>query len=137
MTARLRGFEWPDYERVVELWRTTGLQLSVSDSREGLQRTLDVEPELFLVADAGGEVVGVLLGTFDGRRGWLHHLAVAPDWQRQGIGRLLVEEVERRLRDRGCAKVNLHIEPDNAAVAGFYDRLGYARHELLFMEKWL
>lgn len=133
----LRTFAWPDYEAVVDLWRAVGLGLTVSDSREGLQRTLDHDADLFVVADAGGEIVGALLGTFDGRRGWLHHLAVAHAWQRRGVGRLLVAEVEARLRARGCAKVNLHIEPHNAEVAGFYDRLGYGRRDLLFMEKWL
>ena len=90
-----------------------------------------------MVAEADGQLVGALLGTFDGRRGWLHHLAVAPAWQGRGIGRRLVAEVEARLRARGCAKVNLHVEPDNAEVTGFYDRIGYAQHEILFMEKWL
>ncbi len=133
----LRTFAWSDYEAVIALWRATGLGITVSDSRDGLALTLGHDAELFVVAEADGQLVGALLGTFDGRRGWLHHLAVAPQWQGQGIGRRLVAEVEARLRSRGCVKVNLHVEPDNAAVTGFYDRIGYAQHEILFLEKWL
>jgi ribosomal protein S18 acetylase RimI-like enzyme len=77
------------------------------------------------------------MGCYDGRRGWINHLAVAAAWRGDGIGRRLVAEVERRLRAKGCAKMNLLIEPANVAVQGFYERLGYARDDLIFMEKWL
>ena len=136
-TVTLRTFDWPDYEAVVALWQAVGLRLTVSDSRAALAATLDHAAGLFVVADADGQIMGAVLGTFDGRRGWLHHLAVAPAWQDHGVGRRLVAEVEARLRTHGCAKINLHVEPDNVDVAGFYDRMGYMRRELVFMEKWL
>jgi ribosomal protein S18 acetylase RimI-like enzyme len=133
----IRTFDWPDYEAVVALWQAVGLRLTVSDSRAALAATLDHAADLFVVAEAEGQIIGAVLGTFDGRRGWLHHLAVAPAWQGHGVGRRLVAEVEARLRTHGCAKINLHVEPDNVEVAGFYDRIGYVRRELVFMEKWL
>jgi ribosomal protein S18 acetylase RimI-like enzyme len=136
-TVTIRTFDWPDYEAVVALWQTVGLRLTVSDSGAALAATLDHAADLFVVAEAEGQIMGAVLGTFDGRRGWLHHLAVAPAWQGDGVGRRLVAEVEARLRTHGCARINLHVEPDNVEVAGFYDRIGYVRRELVFMEKWL
>ena len=136
-TVTIRTFDWPDYEAVVALWQTVGLRLTVSDSGAALAATLDHAADLFVVAEAEGQIMGAVLGTFDGRRGWLHHLAVAPAWQGHGVGRRLVAEVEARLRTHGCAKINRHVEPDNVEVAGFYDRIGYVRRELVFMEKWL
>ncbi len=134
---RIRTFDWPDYDAVVRIWRRAGLEIGASDERDALARTIERDPGLFLVAEDSGAIVGAVLAAFDGRRGWLYHLAVAPDRQRGGIGRLLVAEAEARLRARGCAKVNLHIEPRNADVARFYERMGYAEQRLVFMEKWL
>ena len=87
--------------------------------------------------DAAGEITGTVFGTFDGVRGWVRHLATRPDRRGRGIATALLAELERRLLALGCPKVNLLIEPDNAAVAGFYARLGYRQDELVFMEKWL
>ena len=78
-----------------------------------------------------------MLGAFDGRRGWIYHLAVAPGSRRAGTGASLLTELERRLGSKGCLKVNLLIEPENAGVTEFYEHLGYRRDELIFMEKWL
>jgi ribosomal protein S18 acetylase RimI-like enzyme len=138
--VRLRPFQLDDCDRVIALWRDVGLHLSPSDSRAGLARKLERDPELFLVAegdDAGATIVGAVMGCYDGRRGWINHLAVAVAAQGCGLGRRLIEEVERRLRALGCEKVNLLIEPANAQVQSFYEHLGYARDELVFMEKWL
>ena len=95
------------------------------------------DPDLFLVAAADDRIVGAVLGTFDGRRGWVNRLAVAPDRQGQGYGNLLMAELERRLLARGCRKVNLLVTPDNQRVVPFYRQLGYEQDELTFMEKWL
>lgn len=133
----LRTFDLNDYERVVALWEESGLQVGPSDSREGLAHKLERDADLFLVAEDGGAIVGAVLGSYDGRRGWINHLAVAESQRGQGLGRRLVAEVERRLRGRGCRKVNLLIESGNARVQGFYEALGYTRDGLIFMEKWL
>ena len=125
MRSIVREFGWPDYEAVLRLWAETGLKLGPSESREGIALKLDRDPDLFLLAQAEGDVAGAVLGAFDGRRGWIYHLAVRPDRQRQGIGHELLTEVERRLRAKGCLKINLLIEPGSAGAAVFYERLGY------------
>jgi GNAT superfamily N-acetyltransferase len=124
-----------DAASLAELWRTAGLRFHpelVASELASVQGQ-----GLVLVHDEAGQITGTVCGTYDGRRGWVHHLATRPDRRGQGIASALLAELERRLLALGCAKVNLLIEPGNAAVAGFYTRLGYRRDDLLFMEKWL
>ena len=133
----IRSFQLEDYDQVITLWAQTGLRLSQSDSREAIKHKLERDADLFLVAVEGPAIVGVVMGTYDGRRGWINHLAVAPQQQGQKLGTRLMREVEHRLQQKGCAKIQLFILPTNAAVQTFYQLLGYQRDEMLLMEKWL
>ena len=116
-----------DYEAVHSLWRDAGpgVNLRPSDTRKEVEKKLSRDPDLMLVVDAGTRVVGVIMGAWDGRRGWLHHLAVAPAFRRHRIGQSLIVEVEKRLRAKGCLKANLLVHGDNAAARRLYTRLGY------------
>jgi uncharacterized protein len=124
-----------DAASLAELWRTAALRFHPELVASELASVLG--QELVLVHEEAGQITGTVFGTYDGRRGWVHRLATRPDRRGQGIASGLLAELERRLLALGCAKVNLLIEPDNAAVAGFYARLGYRRDDVLFMEKWL
>ena len=123
---RVRGFEETDRAAVVALW---ALAFPDDPPRNRPDRVIDqklrVQPDLFLVAEVDGRVVGAGLGGYDGHRGWVYHLAVHPQARRRGIGRALVEALEDALRERGCPKLNLQVRADNAAVQGFYEALGY------------
>jgi len=90
-----------------------------------IARKLTVQPELLLAAIADGQLVGAVMGGFDGVRGWVHHLAVDPGWRGQGIGRRLMQAVEAGLGPLGCPKVNLQVRATNAEVIAFYRALGY------------
>ncbi len=120
--TRIRQFSWPDYDAVVAVW--TAAERDVVPRAE-LEAKLDRDPELFVVAETGGAVTGVALGTYDGRRGWILRLAVHPDHRRNGIATALVHEVERRLAELGCPQVNLLVLPDNEAGLRFWQELGY------------
>ena len=98
---------------------------------------LEVQPELLLVAVDGGLVVGTAMAGYDGHRGWLYTVAVRRSHWRAGIGTMLVREAERRLAQLGCAKVNLQVRAENAAVAAFYRGLGYEVEERVSMGKRL
>jgi ribosomal protein S18 acetylase RimI-like enzyme len=126
MAVREFCFE-QDYEAAVHLWQTAGpgVHLSRSDAPAELRKKLTRDPDLFLVAEAGGRLVGTVLGGFDGRRGMVYHLAVDPAHRGQGLGRALMAELEARLRARGCVKCYLMVDPDNAAVVDFYRQLGW------------
>jgi len=133
----IRAFQMADYEAVIALWGNAGLLPSRSDEWAEIAKKLERDPELFLIGLESGLVVGAVLGGYDGRRGWIYHLAVSPEQQAKGFGVLLLEELESRLRQKGCLKVNLLIETDNAGVQAFYRRRGYECDQLVFMEKWL
>jgi len=123
----IRPFEPRDTEAVVALWQACGLTRPQNDPRKDVARKLKVNPEWFLVAEqAGGEIVGTVMAGYEGHRGWINYLGVAPALQRGGLGRLLMAEAETRLRAAGCPKINLQVRPDNRAAIAFYERIGFA-----------
>ncbi|CAM5796449.1 GNAT family acetyltransferase [Brevibacillus borstelensis] len=133
----IRSFQMTDYEAVVELWMRAGLTPSPSDSREAIEKKLQRDPELFLVATEQDQLIGAVMGAFDGRRGWVYHLAVDPQCQGKQIGRLLMNELEERMRAVGCDKMNLLVAQDNVRVGAFYQKLGFTRDDVFFMGKWI
>jgi len=134
---QVREFQITDYDAVVSLWQVAGIHLSRTDSQANILRNLERDPDLFLVGVENEILVGAVMGAYDGRRGWVYHLAVQPEYHGQGFGAGLLTELEARLRDKGCRKINLLIEPANGEVQHFYERYNFKRTELIFMEKWL
>ena len=135
---RLRDFALADYDSVLALWRSCeGIGLSESDTREAIAAYLVRNPGLSLVAtDEAGVVVGAILGGHDGRRGYLHHLAVAPAHRGRGLGRSLVDATLGCLRRLGIQKCNIFLYADNAAGRAFWLREGWsAREDLAIMQK--
>ena len=118
----VREFRWSDYDAVVAVWSAAGREVV---PRAELAAKLTRDPELFLVAETDGDVVAVVMGTYDGRRGWILRLAVHPAHRRRGIAGRLVTELERRFRLLGCPRVNLLVLPDNTAGLRFWQVLGY------------
>ena len=136
----LRIFSFPqDYSAVLELWEGAGPGVHVgrSDRPDEIRKKLQRDPDLFLVAETDGRIIGTVLGGFDGRRGLVYHLAVALSYRQNGIGALLMEELERRLRDRGCLKSYLLVTPDNAESIDFYEKRGWQRMPLYIYGKEL
>jgi ribosomal protein S18 acetylase RimI-like enzyme len=134
---QIREFKTADYKQVFSLWKKSGLDIGRSDTLESLHKQMERDADLFLVAEENGCIMGVVLGRWEGRRGWINRLAVAPEQRHKKLGSLLVSEVEKRLKAKGCEKVNLLIEADNSGVQEFYKKIGYNRDDLIFMEKWL
>lgn len=133
----IREFRLVDYDDVVALWARAGLLAGRSDERAEIEKKLERDPDLFLIGVDAGVIVAAVIGGYDGRRGWVYHLAVEPKLHASGFGASLLAELESRLRKKGCIKVNLLVDPENSGVTGFYARRGYASDELIFMEKWL
>ena len=102
-----------------------------------IDNKLKVQPELLLVAQVEGAVVGAVMAGFDGVRGWIYHLAVAPEWRRRGFATQLVRAAETGLRGLGCPKANLQVRATNSAVVAFYQSLGYEVEERLSMGRSL
>lgn len=136
---QIRGMTLADYDEVIALWRATeGLGLGESDERGPIAAYLERNPGMSFVAVHEGRVVGALLGGHDGRRGYLHHLAVAPHSRHQGIGRALVEASLARLKAAGIPKCNLFLYGHNAAGRAFWLKHGWsAREDLVLVQKTL
>ncbi|GAA0450656.1 putative N-acetyltransferase [Actinoplanes capillaceus] len=118
----IRQFQWRDYDAVTEVWESAGREVV---PRAELEAKLARDPELFLVAETGRRIAGVVMGAYDGRRGWILRLAVHPDYRRQGLASRLVSELEARFVRLGCPRVNLLVMPDNESGLRFWQELGY------------
>ncbi|HEX3781200.1 MAG TPA: GNAT family N-acetyltransferase [Pseudonocardiaceae bacterium] len=134
---RIRDATDADAPALVELWHSAGLVFRPDHVALELAAVLARDPELVLIAEDEQGITAAVFGTFDGRRGWVNRLATRSDQRGQGQAGAILAELEGRLLAKGCRKVNLLIEPDNAGVAAFYGRYGYTSDELVFMEKWL
>ena len=135
---KIREFRYPeDYPAVYALWQTAGpgIHLRRSDEPEEIARKLQRDPDLFLLAEFDGEVIGSVLGGFDGRRGMMYHLAVASQYRHHGVASDLVDELERRLQAKGCSRYYLLVTTDNDSAIRFYERRGWERMDLYIYAK--
>jgi ribosomal protein S18 acetylase RimI-like enzyme len=133
----IRPFETADEDAVVALWVACGLTRPWNDPRADIARKRADSPELLLVAEEEGVVLGSVMVGYDGHRGWINYLATHPSRQRGGIGRALMEAAEERLAALGCAKVNLQVRDENEAARGFYEAIGYGQDPVLSYGKRL
>lgn len=133
----IRPFDIADEAAVIDLWSRCDLIRPWSDPRKDIRRKLEVRPDLFLVGVLDGEIVATVMVGYEGHRGWINYLAIAPDHQRKGLGRIMMDEVERLLRLEGCPKINLQVRKDNAAVIKFYESLGYSVDKAVSLGKRL
>ncbi|HKZ44714.1 MAG TPA: GNAT family N-acetyltransferase [Anaerolineales bacterium] len=134
----IREAEIPaDYQNIIHLWKTagTGIHLRKSDSLEEILKKQARDPDLFLVAEIKDLIVGAVLGGFDGRRGIVYHLAVAAEFRKIGIGENLMQELEKRLKARGCIRSYLLLVPDNMDALSFYKNRNWDILDLVVMGK--
>ena len=130
----IKKFSMRYYTEVIEIWRTSGISVGSSDEKEEIKRVFRKNPNLFLIGLIDRKVIGVVIGAFDGRRGYVHHLAVSPEFQNKGYGKQLMEELHKRFRNLNVQKVHLFIEKYNADVINFYKKLGWEiRDDLIMM----
>ena len=102
-----------------------------------IENKLKVQPELLLVGEVEGTLVGAVIAGFDGVRGWIYHLAIAPEYRRRGFATQLVHTAEDGLRRLGCPKVNLQVRAVNHEVVAFYRSIGYEIEERVSMGRRL
>lgn len=129
----MREFDFSkDYAAVLNLWQSAGAGIHVgrSDSPDEILKKLQRDPDLFLVAEIEGRIIGTVLGGFDGRRGIVYHLAVDATYRNQGIATTMMEALEQRLREKGCIRCYLLVTKDNENAMMFYEKRGWERMEL-------
>lgn len=121
----LRTYQTTDEEAVIALWQACGLVVPQNNPKRDIARKLLVNPELFLVGELDGKVIATCMAGYEGHRGWINYLAVAPQHQRKGFAREIMQHAESLLRAAGCPKINLQARSTNAAVIVFYEQLGF------------
>lgn len=140
MTAEMtiRKMIIDDYDSVYDLWiNTPGMGLNnVDDSREGIERFLRRNPESCFVAEADGKIVGVIICGNDGRRGYIYHTAVLPDYRKRGIASALAENAMKALEREGISKAALVVFERNSLGNAFWESIGFAsRDDLVYRNK--
>lgn len=129
MTNKIQEFALEDYAAVARLWQRCGFEERPGDSLAGIRKKIKRDPDLFLVAKDGVDVVGAVIGAWDGRRGWIYHLAVDPDYRRKKLGSALVRDVEQRMRKKGVLRVHAMVVKRNAPSLNLFEALGYDRQD--------
>ena len=121
----IRELRASDGDELRRLWKAVDFRPTGDDDRS-LARLVRRNPGLVLVATEGGRIVASALGAFDGRRGWLYHVATAESHRRQGIASKLVDRIEADLAALGCPKVSVNVGEEREAARAFWKARGYA-----------
>jgi ribosomal protein S18 acetylase RimI-like enzyme len=130
----LREFTIEDYDAAYALWQATeGIGLSEADKRDHIASFLTHNQGLSMVAVEDDRIVGALLCGSDGRRGFLHHLAVAKSHRRAGIGRALVTRCLSGLAGIGMRKCHIFVMADNSEGKGFWQGIGWEERTTLLV----
>ena len=137
MTLRFRKMKISDYDAALHLWKTSeGVGLSEADSRMNIGHFLAGNPCLSFVAVDNSKIVGVVLCGTDGRRGYIHHLAVEPGYRRRSIGRKLVEKCIAALKSLGINKCHILVFKNNKDAIEFWKQIGWSeRYDLIIMSR--
>jgi len=134
----IHAFHESDAEQVTALWTAVfGYAAPHNQPAAVIRGKLAVQRDLFFVALLDGKLVGTVMGGYDGHRGWIYCLAVAPEVRNRGIGTALIDHVETALKARGCLKINLQVLASNRGTVAFYEKLGYAVEERVSLGKIL
>ena len=134
---QIRPYQASDLAQVLALWRACNLTIAANDPRKDIERKLAVSPEQFLLGEFEGKVVASVMTGYEGHRGWINYLAVAPSHRRKSYGRLMMAAAEQLLDELGGPKINLQVRSANASVVAFYASLGYVIDDVVSMGKRL
>jgi ribosomal protein S18 acetylase RimI-like enzyme len=133
----IRPYQETDEFSVVQLWTDCGLVAQWNNPNLDIERKLNVQREMFLVGMIDGAIVATVMAGYEGHRGWINYLAVHPDCQGSGIGKLIMEEAEKLLREMGCPKINLQVRSTNVHIIEFYKKIGYKIDNVVSLGKRL
>jgi len=134
----IRPFHIDDYEDIIALWDICGLPYKPNgrDHIDKIRHEITQDTAIFLVAEVENRIIGSVLGTHDGRKGWINRLAVHPDFRGSGLAFRLVEEAEQAIYNKGIEIIACLIEDENHASMKFFHKAGYIKHtDLLYFSK--
>ena len=133
-------YETPDiseYERILELWDECDIPYKPEgrDTRENIAKEIKKQPEYWIGAYDDKTLVGIIIGTDDGRKGWINRLAVDEEYRGQGIGTKLVKLLEQEFEDKGFKIWAALIEPDNPKGMEFFEKMGFEDLDIKYYSK--
>jgi ribosomal protein S18 acetylase RimI-like enzyme len=139
MSIQIRKMISSDYASAYKLWQAMpGMGLSSADREEALLSFLSKNPHTCFIAEDEGKLIGTILGGSDGRRGYLYHLVVHPDYQKHGLGKKLVQTCLDALHAQGIEKCHIFVLADNAEGLKFWQKVGWKlRDDILILSKSL
>ncbi len=130
----IRSMTIEDYDEIYSMWQITSKRaLSEADSRENIERYLLRNKGMSLVALENGRIIGTVLAGHDGRRGFIHHMAVLPEYRRKHIGNALATEAIKKIAEDGIDKTHIFCYRDNLTGQGFWTSLGFKKRGDLFV----
>lgn len=135
--VQIRVYHSRDEAALAELWQSCNLTRPWNNPQLDISRKLEGQSDWLLVGVKDDRIVASVMVGYDGHRGWINYLAVAPDQQRTGIGQAMMAEAEQRLRTIGCPKINLQVRADNTEAVAFYRSIGFQQDNVLSFGKRL
>ncbi|XOL94713.1 GNAT family acetyltransferase [Enterobacter hormaechei] len=133
----IRVFRQEDFEEVITLWERCDLLRPWNDPEMDIERKVNHDVSLFLVAEVNGEVVGTVMGGYDGHRGSAYYLGVHPEYRARGIANALLNRLEKETDRPWLPENQIMVREDNDVVLGMYERLGYEHADVLTLGKRL
>ena len=120
-----------DYDAIINVWKGAGLPCRPKgrDSREEMVRQMAIDRDMFLGCFVDRELVGVIIGSYDSRKGWINRLAVVPERRRKGIARTLIRKMEDVLKEKGVQIIATLIEDDSPESMKLFSGEEYLRHD--------
>lgn len=131
----IRSFRLSDYRDVINIWSLTATREREAETLQKLVKQLAFDRDLVLVAEWGEQVIGAIVGALHGSRGFFYCLAVRPEYQRQGVGRGLVSELEKRLYRKGAKRILIMVDEGTEKLMDYYRYLGYEQTCSSMLEK--
>ncbi len=128
---QLRTLAPEDYDAIIDIWNRAGLPFKPigRDSKDEMIRQIELDPEMFLGTFEDDHMIGMIMGSYDSRKGWLNRLAVVPEHQGKGIAKVLVQEMEKRLKAKGFRIIATLIEDGHEASMALFKKAGYNVHD--------
>jgi ribosomal protein S18 acetylase RimI-like enzyme len=133
----IRRFKAEDYPDIIKLWDRAGLSYRPEgrDSLKNIKTQINNGTTIFLVAEANNAVVGCIVGTHDGRKGWINRLAVDPETRRRHIAYQLIKEMEKEFDKLGLEVIACLVEKDNTISKNVFEKLGYEYYPVDYYSK--
>ena len=126
-----RTLDPEDYDAIIDIWNRAGLPFKPigRDSPEEIKQQIKLDPDMFLGAFEDDQMIGMIMGSYDSRKGWLNRLAVVPEHQGKGIAKALVEKMEKHLKAKGFRIIATLIEDGHDASMELFKKAGYIVHD--------